>query len=88
MYLLDPPEWSLCFFPQIKLWDLRTTRCVRQYEGHVNEYALLPLHVHEEEGILMAGTWGRGGSIHQILSLRPPFSEAAEGDITLKQNRT
>uniref|UniRef100_A0A2K6US50 DDB1 and CUL4 associated factor 4 n=1 Tax=Saimiri boliviensis boliviensis TaxID=39432 RepID=A0A2K6US50_SAIBB len=40
---------------KIKLWDLRTTRCIRQYEGHVNEYAHLPLHVHEEEGILMAG---------------------------------
>ncbi|XP_036167854.1 DDB1- and CUL4-associated factor 4 isoform X3 [Myotis myotis] len=39
---------------KIKLWDLRTTKCVRQYEGHVNEYALLPLHVHEEEGLLVA----------------------------------
>ncbi|XP_016781816.1 DDB1- and CUL4-associated factor 4 isoform X10 [Pan troglodytes] len=42
---------------KIKLWDLRTTKCVRQYEGHVNEYAYLPLHVHEEEGILVAGSW-------------------------------
>lgn len=41
---------------KIKLWDLRTTKCIRQYEGHVNEYAYLPLHVHEEEGILVAGT--------------------------------
>lgn len=40
---------------QIKLWDLRATKCVRQYEGHMNEYAYLPLHVHEEEGILVAG---------------------------------
>ncbi|XP_004466105.2 DDB1- and CUL4-associated factor 4 isoform X2 [Dasypus novemcinctus] len=39
---------------KIKLWDLRATKCVRQYEGHVNEYAYLPLHVHEEEGILVA----------------------------------
>ncbi|GAB5572995.1 DDB1- and CUL4-associated factor 4 isoform X1 [Prionailurus iriomotensis] len=38
----------------IKLWDLRTTKCIRQYEGHVNEYAYLPLHVHEEEGIVVA----------------------------------
>ncbi|XP_054304365.2 DDB1- and CUL4-associated factor 4 isoform X1 [Pongo pygmaeus] len=42
---------------KVKLWDLRTTKCVRQYEGHVNEYAYLPLHVHEEEGILVAGSW-------------------------------
>ena len=42
---------------QIKLWDLRATKCVRQYDGHVNEYAYLPLHVHEEEGILVAGVW-------------------------------
>ncbi|XP_012579847.1 PREDICTED: DDB1- and CUL4-associated factor 4 [Condylura cristata] len=38
----------------IKLWDLRTTKCIQQYEGHVNEYAYLPLHVHEEEGIVVA----------------------------------
>ncbi|KAI5232154.1 Ddb1- And Cul4-Associated Factor 4 [Manis pentadactyla] len=38
----------------IKLWDLRTSKCIRQYEGHVNEYAHLPLHVHEEEGIMVA----------------------------------
>ena len=30
---------------------------MRQYEGHVNEYAYLPLHVHEEEGMLVAGVW-------------------------------
>ncbi|XP_004837312.2 DDB1- and CUL4-associated factor 4 isoform X2 [Heterocephalus glaber] len=39
---------------KIKLWDLRAMKCIRQYEGHVNEYACLPLHVHEEEGILVA----------------------------------
>lgn len=44
----------MCFLPQIKLWDLRTSKCIRQYEGHVNEYAHLPLHVHEEEGIMVA----------------------------------
>lgn len=60
----------MCFFSQIKLWDLRATKCVRQYEGHVNEYAYLPLHVHEEEGILVAGVWGRGDPIHQMLSVR------------------
>lgn len=32
-----------------KLWDLRPTKCVKQHEGHVNEYACLPLRVHEEE---------------------------------------
>ncbi|XP_064148772.1 DDB1- and CUL4-associated factor 4 isoform X3 [Loxodonta africana] len=39
---------------KIKLWDLRTSKCLRQFEGHVNEYAYLPLHVHEEEGIVIA----------------------------------
>ncbi|KAF4787914.1 DDB1- and CUL4-associated factor 4-like protein 2 [Turdus rufiventris] len=39
---------------KIKLWDLRTTKCVKQYGGHHNEYALLPLHVNEEEGLLIA----------------------------------
>lgn len=63
-YLLGPSRQPLCFFPQIKLWDLRTTKCIRQYEGHVNEYARLPLHVHEEEGIVAAGTWGEGAPSH------------------------
>ncbi|EHB08756.1 WD repeat-containing protein 21A [Heterocephalus glaber] len=39
---------------KIKLWDLRAMKCIRQCEDHVNEYAWLPLHVHEEEGILVA----------------------------------
>ncbi|XP_078089790.1 WD repeat domain 21 [Mustelus asterias] len=39
---------------KIKLWDLRTARCIKQYEGHHNEHAYLPIHVHEEEGILLA----------------------------------
>ncbi|XP_032545604.1 DDB1- and CUL4-associated factor 4 isoform X1 [Chiroxiphia lanceolata] len=39
---------------KIKLWDLRTTKCVKQYHGHHNEYAILPLHVNEEEGLLTA----------------------------------
>uniref|UniRef100_A0A8C7EH11 DDB1 and CUL4 associated factor 4 n=1 Tax=Nothoprocta perdicaria TaxID=30464 RepID=A0A8C7EH11_NOTPE len=39
---------------EIKLWDLRTTQCVKQYKGHHNEYAVLPLHVNEEEGLLTA----------------------------------
>lgn len=57
----------MCFFPQIKLWDLRTTKCIRQYEGHVNEYASLPLHVHEEEGIVVAGGHSEGGgSISEV----------------------
>lgn len=28
---------------------------MKQYRGHHNEYALLPLHVNEEEGLLIAG---------------------------------
>ncbi|XP_035184173.1 DDB1- and CUL4-associated factor 4 isoform X3 [Oxyura jamaicensis] len=39
---------------KIKLWDLRTAKCVKQYQGHHNEYAILPLHVNEEEGLLTA----------------------------------
>ncbi|OPJ83021.1 DDB1- and CUL4-associated factor 4 [Patagioenas fasciata monilis] len=39
---------------KIKLWDLRTAKCVKQYKGHHNEYAVLPLHVNEEEGLLTA----------------------------------
>ncbi|XP_067894501.1 WD repeat domain 21 [Heterodontus francisci] len=38
---------------EIKLWDLRTARCIKQYEGHHNEHAYLPIHVNEEEGILL-----------------------------------
>ncbi|XP_012970786.1 DDB1- and CUL4-associated factor 4 isoform X2 [Mesocricetus auratus] len=58
---------------KIKLWDLRTTKCVRQYEGHVNEYAYLPLHVHEEEGILVAvgqDCYTRIWSLHDAHLLR------------------
>lgn len=64
------PGNQLCFCLQIKLWDLRATKCVRHYEGHVNEYAYLPLHMHEEEGILVAGVWGLGGPIHQVLPVK------------------
>lgn len=28
---------------------------MKQYKGHHNEYAILPLHVNEEEGLLTAG---------------------------------
>lgn len=28
---------------------------MKQYRGHHNEYAILPLHVNEEEGLLTAG---------------------------------
>lgn len=58
---------------KIKLWDLRTIKCVRQYEGHVNEYAYLPLHVHEEEGILVAvgqDCYTRIWSLHDARLLR------------------
>ncbi|XP_004399467.1 PREDICTED: DDB1- and CUL4-associated factor 4 isoform X6 [Odobenus rosmarus divergens] len=57
----------------IKLWDLRTTKCIRQYEGHVNEYAYLPLHVHEGEGIVVAvgqDCYTRIWSFHDACLLR------------------
>uniref|UniRef100_A0A2K6US61 DDB1- and CUL4-associated factor 4 n=1 Tax=Saimiri boliviensis boliviensis TaxID=39432 RepID=A0A2K6US61_SAIBB len=71
---------------KIKLWDLRTTRCIRQYEGHVNEYAHLPLHVHEEEGILMAvgqDCYTRIWSLHDAHLLRtiPSPYPASKADI-------
>lgn len=31
-------------------------RAVKQYDGHHNEYAYLPLHLCEQEGLLLAGT--------------------------------
>lgn len=40
---------------QIKLWDVRVRRSVQQYEGHHNEYAYLPLHLSEREGLVLAG---------------------------------
>lgn len=58
---------------QIKLWDLRTNRCLRQYEGHVNEHARLPLHVHEEEGLVVAvglDCYTRFWSLHDAQLLR------------------
>ncbi|KAM6171744.1 DDB1- and CUL4-associated factor 4 isoform 1-T2 [Erethizon dorsatum] len=58
---------------KIKLWDLRAMKCIRQYEGHVNEYACLPLHVHEEEGILVAvgqDCYTRIWSLHDAHLLR------------------
>ncbi|XP_075470365.1 DDB1- and CUL4-associated factor 4 isoform X1 [Ascaphus truei] len=39
---------------EIKLWDMRTVKCVKRYEGNHNQYAHLPLHVNEEEGLLLA----------------------------------
>ncbi|KAK2864361.1 hypothetical protein Q7C36_003515 [Tachysurus vachellii] len=39
---------------KIKLWDVRTRRAVKQYNGHHNEYAYLPLHLCEQEGLLLA----------------------------------
>uniref|UniRef100_H0X6S4 DDB1- and CUL4-associated factor 4 n=1 Tax=Otolemur garnettii TaxID=30611 RepID=H0X6S4_OTOGA len=54
--ILQEEQWVMAsdMAGKIKLWDLRTTKCIRQYEGHVNEHAYLPLHVHEEEGIVVA----------------------------------
>ncbi|XP_040268671.1 DDB1- and CUL4-associated factor 4 [Bufo bufo] len=39
---------------QIKLWDLRMVKNVLNYEGHMNSYAHLPVHVKEDEGLLLA----------------------------------
>ncbi|XP_020020388.1 DDB1- and CUL4-associated factor 4 isoform X1 [Castor canadensis] len=71
---------------KIKLWDLRATKCIRQYEGHVNEYAYLPLHVHEEEGILVAvgqDCYTRIWSLHdaQLLRTIPSPYPASKADI-------
>ena len=40
---------------QLKLWDVRATKPVREYKGHHNEHAYLPIHVNEAEGLLLAG---------------------------------
>ncbi|KAM4664350.1 DDB1- and CUL4-associated factor 4 [Discoglossus pictus] len=37
----------------IKLWDLRMGKYVKRYFGNRNQYAILPLHVNEEEGLLL-----------------------------------
>lgn len=42
-------------FVQIKLWDVRVSRPVQEYRGHYNEHAYLPIHVCEDEGLLLAG---------------------------------
>ncbi|XP_069494719.1 DDB1- and CUL4-associated factor 4 isoform X2 [Ambystoma mexicanum] len=39
---------------KIQMWDMRTLKCIKQYDGHHNEYANLPLHVCEEEGLLLS----------------------------------
>ncbi|KAJ0061054.1 hypothetical protein NL108_005848, partial [Boleophthalmus pectinirostris] len=39
---------------QIKLWDVRVSKSVQQYKGHYNEHALLPVHVREPEGLVLA----------------------------------
>ncbi|XP_072819469.1 DDB1- and CUL4-associated factor 4 isoform X7 [Vicugna pacos] len=74
------------FALMIKLWDLRTTKCIRQYEGHVNEYAHLPLHVHEEEGIVVAvgqDCYTRIWSLHdaQLLRTIPSPYPTSKADI-------
>ncbi|XP_043845890.1 DDB1- and CUL4-associated factor 4 isoform X1 [Dromiciops gliroides] len=58
---------------KIKLWDLKANKCVKQYEGHNNEYAYLPLHIHEEEGLLIAvgqDCYTRIWSLHDTHLLR------------------
>ncbi|XP_012511536.1 PREDICTED: DDB1- and CUL4-associated factor 4 [Propithecus coquereli] len=71
---------------KIKLWDLRATKCIRQYEGHVNEYAYLPLHVHEEEGVVVAvgqDCYTRIWSLHdaQLLRTIPSPYPTSKADI-------
>uniref|UniRef100_A0A8C8ZTL9 DDB1- and CUL4-associated factor 4 n=1 Tax=Prolemur simus TaxID=1328070 RepID=A0A8C8ZTL9_PROSS len=71
---------------KIKLWDLRAMKCIRQYEGHVNEYAYLPLHVHEEEGIVVAvgqDCYTRIWSLHdaQLLRTIPSPYPTSKADI-------
>lgn len=36
---------------------MRIVKCLQQYEGHNNSYAYLPLHVKEDEGLLVAGMY-------------------------------
>lgn len=43
------------FHAQIKLWDVRVAKPVQEYKGHHNEHAYLPVHVCEDEGLLLAG---------------------------------
>ncbi|XP_007428151.1 DDB1- and CUL4-associated factor 4 isoform X1 [Python bivittatus] len=39
---------------QVKLWDLRKLKCVKEYRGHKNEHTIVPLHINETEGLLSA----------------------------------
>uniref|UniRef100_A0A8C1NWY3 WD repeat domain 21 n=1 Tax=Cyprinus carpio TaxID=7962 RepID=A0A8C1NWY3_CYPCA len=58
---------------KIKLWDIRVKRSVKQYEGHHNEYAYLPIHVNEPEGLLLAvgqDCYTRLWSLHDSSLLR------------------
>uniref|UniRef100_A0A8C1UJR4 WD repeat domain 21 n=1 Tax=Cyprinus carpio TaxID=7962 RepID=A0A8C1UJR4_CYPCA len=58
---------------KIKLWDIRIKRSVKQYEGHHNEYAYLPIHVNEPEGLLLAvgqDCYTRLWSLHDSRLLR------------------
>ncbi|CAM4693680.1 unnamed protein product [Leuciscus chuanchicus] len=57
----------------IKLWDIRVKRSVKQYDGHHNEYAYLPIHVNEPEGLLLAvgqDCYTRLWSLHDSRLLR------------------
>ncbi|XP_012320509.2 DDB1- and CUL4-associated factor 4-like protein 2 [Aotus nancymaae] len=70
----------------IKLWDMRATKCVTQYEGHVNKSAYLPLHVNEEEGVVAAvgqDCYTRIWSLrhgHLLTTIPSPYP-ASENDI-------
>ncbi|TRY56991.1 hypothetical protein DNTS_023909 [Danionella cerebrum] len=58
---------------KIKLWDIRVKKCVNQYKGHHNEYAYLPIHINEPEGLLIAvgqDCYTRLWSLHDSCLLR------------------
>lgn len=55
MYYYCPYLCVFLVYAQIKLWDVRVTKPVQEYKGHYNEHAYLPVHVCEDEGLLLAG---------------------------------
>lgn len=63
----------LMFFSraQIKLWDVRATKSVQEYKGHHNEHAYLPVHVCEDEGLLLAGRKDGAKNVESIYALFP-----------------
>lgn len=68
-----PFDDILLFFScaQIKLWDVRATKSVQEYKGHHNEHAYLPVHVCEDEGLLLAGRKDGAKNVESIYALFP-----------------